>query len=156
MMKKLVSTIALSMLLVLLLAGCKTEATPETHVPPLHGGQEAQMIELSVDDFAAQNHITKVIELIRPGSLIVSLGANPTTGFEWSDAEISDPAVVAEQSFVYVPPQTESTAVGAPGKSVWVFDSQQPGATTIKMSYSRPWEGGEKDVYTLTINVEVK
>ena len=126
-MKKLVSTIALSMLLVLLLAGCKTEATPETNVPPLHGGQEAQMIELSGDDFAAQNHITKVIELIRPGSLIVSLGANPTTGFEWGDAEISDSAVVAEQSFVYVPPQTESTAVGAPGKSVWVFDSQQPG-----------------------------
>ena len=156
MMKKLVSTIALSMLLVLSLVGCKTEATPETNVPPLHGGQEAQMIELSVDDFSAQNHITRDIELIRPGSLIVSLGANPTTGFEWSDAEISNSAVVSEQSFVYVPPQTEGSMAGAPGKNVWVFDSQQPGKLSIKMSYSRPWEGGEKDQWTLTINVEVK
>ena len=114
------------------------------------------MIELSVDDFTAQNHITRDIELIRPGSLIVILGVNPTTGFEWSDAEISDSVVVAEKSFVYVPPQTEGTAVGAPGKNVLVFDSQQPGNSTIKMSYSRPWEGGEKDEWTLNINVEVK
>jgi hypothetical protein len=86
MMKKWVSTITLSILLVLLLVGCKSEVTTETNVPPLHGGQEAKMIELSVDDFAAQNHIVRDIEIIRPGSLIVSLGANPTTGFEWSFA----------------------------------------------------------------------
>ena len=154
-MKKGVLRVAFSLLLVLLLLGCKQEAAPETNVPPLHGGQEAQMIELSEDDFAAQNHITKDVELIRPGSLIVSLGANPTTGFQWGEAEISDTKVVAEQSHVYVPPQTDGSLAGAPGKDVWVFDSEQAGKATIKMSYSRPWEGGGKDAWTLTINVTV-
>jgi inhibitor of cysteine peptidase len=155
-MKKYVLTVILIMLLDLLLVGCKAKVAPETNVPTLHGGQEAQMIELSVDDFTTQNHITKNIEFIRPGSLIVSLGANPSTGFEWSDAEISDPTVVTEQSFLYIPPQTDGPTVGAPGKNVWVFDSQQPRTSIIKMSYSRPWEGGEKDAWTLTINVSVK
>jgi predicted secreted protein len=155
-MKKYVPTITLSILLTLLLVGCKAEAAPQTNVPPLHGGQEARMIELSVDDFTAQKHITRNIELIRPGSLIVILGANLSTGFEWNDAEMSDPAVITEQSFAYVPPQTEGPTVGAPGKSVWVFDSQRAGTATIKMSYGRPWEGGEKDEWALTINVKVK
>ena len=155
-MKKYLSAITLIMLLALLLVSCKAEVAPETNVPPLHGGQEAQMIELSTDDFIAQNHITRNIELIRPGSLIVSLEANPTTGFEWGEAEVSDSSVVSEQSHNYVLPQTEGTTVGAPGKDVWVFDSQQAGTATIKMSYSRPWEGGEKDVQTLIINVRVK
>ena len=155
-MKGCISAIALCLLSVFLLAGCKAEAPQETSVPPLHGGHEAKMIELSADDFAAQSHITKDIKLIRPGSLIVSLGANPTTGFEWSDAEVSDSAVVNEQSFVYVPPQTEGPIAGAPGKNVWVFDSGQPGTSVIKMGYSRPWEGGEKDVWTITINVSVE
>ncbi len=155
-MNKLISIIALILLPVILLAGCKTDVTPETPVPPLNGGQEAQMIELSIEDFSHRNHITRDIELIRPGSLIVSLGANPTTGFQWSNAEISNTDTVTEQSFVYVPPQTEGTAVGTPGKNVWVFDSQQPGISTIKLGYSRPWEGGEKDIFTLIINIDVK
>ncbi|MDD5038600.1 MAG: protease inhibitor I42 family protein [Dehalococcoidales bacterium] len=156
-MKRISVLIVISILLLpLMILGCKSEKSPETSVPALHGGQEAKMIELSTDDFMAQNHITRDIELIRPGSLIVSLGANPTTGFEWGEAEVSDSSVVAEQSHNYVPPQTEGTVVGAPGKDVWVFDSQQAGTATIKMSYSRPWEGGEKDVQTLTINVTVK
>lgn len=156
MRKVSIASAILILLLSLMIIGCKSRQSPETTVPPLHGGEEAKVIELSTDDFMAQNHITKNIELIRPGSLIVSLGSNPTTGFEWSDAEISNSAAVSVQSFVYVLPQAEGPTAGAPGKNVWVFDSQQPGTSTIKMSYSRPWEGGEKDEWTLTINVEVK
>ena len=156
-MKRISILIVISILLLpLMILGCKSEKSPGTSVPALHGGQEAKMIELSTDDFMAQNHITKDIELIRPGSLIVSLGANPSTGFEWGEAEVSNPSVVSEQSHNFVPPQTVGSTVGAPGKDVWVFDSIAPGGATIKMSYSRPWEGGEKDEWTITINVTVK
>ncbi len=159
-MKKLLIFSLIAILLIpLLVLGCKTEESPPpSDVPALHGGQEAKMIEISIDDFTAQNHLTRDIELIRPGSLIVSLGSNPTTGFQWGEAEISAPAVVAQQSHNFVEPQASGKegVVGAPGKDVWVFDSKEAGTATIKMSYSRPWEGGEKDVWTLTINVTVK
>ena len=142
----------------LLLAGCRqTEQTPAP-VPPLHGGQEAVMIEISTDEFATQSHAVKSVELTPPGSLIVSLGSNPTTGFQWGEAVISDPSVIEQESHNFVPPQTGNVtpAVGAPGKDVWVFNSLKAGTATISLSYSRPWEGGEKDVWTLTLNVTVK
>jgi inhibitor of cysteine peptidase len=137
----------------LIFSGCKAKESDITNMPALHGGQEAQMIELTIDDFMASNHIVKDISLIRPGSLIVTLGANPTTGFEWADAVIDNSGIISQQSHVYVAPQSDNSAVGAPGKDVWVFDSLNSGSTAIHLSYSRPWEGGEKDQWTLTINV---
>jgi inhibitor of cysteine peptidase len=159
MKKALVFGLISILLIPLLIAGCKKEEAPAPEMPALNGGQEAKMIELTTDDFMAQNHIVKDIELIRPGSLVVSLGANPTTGFQWGEtAEVSEPSVVKQVDHNYVEPQAsgEEPVVGAPGKDVWVFDSQNAGAATIKMSYGRPWEGGEKDAWTLTINVTVK
>jgi inhibitor of cysteine peptidase len=154
--KILLSGLITVLLLPLLITGCKAAEPAAPEVPPLHGGQEAKMIEISTDDFGAQPHVTRDVELIRPGSLIISLGANPTTGFQWGEADISDTAVITQQSHNFVPPQTEGPLAGAPGKDVWVFDSAAPGKATIKMSYSRPWEGGEKDVWTLAVNVTVK
>jgi inhibitor of cysteine peptidase len=165
-MKKIIAVCLASLLLLpLLIVGCNKEetttpttTTPTTSVPALNGGQEAKQIELTIDDFTNEKNMVKDVELILPGSLIVTLGANPTTGYQWGDAEISDTAVVAEASHNYVEPQSgnEEPVVGAPGKDVWVFDSKAAGTATIKMSYSRPWEGGEKDEFTLTINVTVK
>jgi predicted secreted protein len=146
------------LVLPLTVLGCKSADVPAPPVPAYQGGQEAKTIEISTDDFMAQNHMTRDVELIIPGSLIVSLGSNATTGFQWGEAEISDPSVITQQShnFVAPPASGNEPVVGAPGKDVWVFDSQEAGTATIKMSYSRPWEGGEKDVWTLTINVTVK
>jgi inhibitor of cysteine peptidase len=153
MKKKVVIGLVAMMLLPLVAIGCTARSAAD-EAPPLNGGQEAKMIEITTDDFAAQNDITRDIELIRPGSLIVTLGANPTTGFQWGEAEISDTSVIAQDTHNYVEPQ--SSAVGAPGKDVWVFDSKAPGTAIITMSYDRPWEGGEKGQWTLTINVTVK
>jgi inhibitor of cysteine peptidase len=147
MKKSLFIGLSLIMLLLVAKMGCASEEP------------QAQMIELSIDDFAAENHITRDIELVKPGSLIASLGTNPTTGFDWAaDAAISDPTVVEQESFNYVEPQPVNgeAVVGAPGKDVWVFNSLKPGTATIDFSYSRPWEGGEKDEWTLTVNVTVK
>jgi predicted secreted protein len=158
MKKTLLFGLASILLLPLLIIGCNeavrtTPILPST-VPALNGGQEAKIIELTLDDFTAQNNIVKDIELIRPGSLIVSLGSNSSTGYQWGEAEIGNTSAVAQASRNTVAPST--TVVGAAGKDVWTFNSKAAGQTTIKMSYSRPWEGGEKDTFTLTINVSVK
>ena len=155
MKKTLIFGLVSILLLPLLMIGCNTEEPPATTtMPPITSGQEAKTIELTLDDFTAQNNIVKDIELIRPGSLIVSLGSNPTTGYQWGEAEISAP-VVEQVSRNFVAPE-DTGVVGAGGKDVWVFDSKETGTATIKMSYGRSWEGGETGTFTLTINVTVK
>ena len=159
MKKTLILGLVSLLLLPLLMLGCKPRVIlippPETTMPSINGGQEAKIIDISLDTFTAENNIVTNTELIRPGSLIVRLGSNPTTGYEWGEAVISTPAVVAQASREFVGPE-DTGMVGAGGTNVWVFDSKAASTATIKMSYGRPWEGGEKDTFTLTINVTVK
>ena len=143
MKKTTILGLAAALLLPILVIGCKPAQSSET-----------QNIEITTDEFAAQNNISKSIELKVNDKLNVSLGSNPTTGYAWGEAAISDTAVIAQDSRNYVEPQSDS--VGAPGKDVWTFTAKKAGTATIKMSYSRPWEGGEQDTWTLTIDVTVK
>jgi hypothetical protein len=92
MKKALISGLVLVIMLPLLVTGCQEEPVGEPTVQPTpsntpasNSGEGAVTIEISTDEFAAQNHIVKDIELKYPGSLIVSLGANPTTGFRWDE-----------------------------------------------------------------------
>jgi predicted secreted protein len=167
MKKSVILGLVFSLMLPLFVLGCSQEEEPAVQpapssVPALNGGEEAAMIEISTDEFMAQKNIVRDIELVYPGSLIVSLGSNPTTGFQWDEeaaiAQIIMGEPILEQvSHNYVEPQSgEEPLVGAPGKDVWVFDSKATGTTTVKFSYSRPWEGGEKGEWTLRINVTVK
>ena len=141
-MKKLpVAGIIFLLVLPLLLTGCKQQA--------------AKSINITTDEFGQQNNIVRSVELTQPGSLNVTLGANPTTGYQWDEANIDDKTVIEQKSRNYVAP-TATGVVGAPGKDVWVFNSLKAGTTTIHFGYSRPWEGGEKDSWTLVLNVTVK
>jgi predicted secreted protein len=165
MKKTVILGLVFILVLPLLIVGCQNEKPAEqttpTGMPSLNGGEEAKTIEISTDDFMAQKNIVKDIEITRPGSLIVSLGSNPTTGFQWGENAtintMGGQEIVVQASHNYVEPKEgEEPVMGAPGKDVWVFDSKNPGTATINFSYSRPWEGGEKDEWTLTINVTVK
>ncbi len=155
MKKILIFSLISILLLPALFIGC----TAETPTPSVSPTPAATTIEISTDEFTAQNHVVKMVELTLPGSLIVSLGSNPTTGFQWAgSANISDPSVIGQASHNFVEPQAsgETPVVGAPGKDVWAFNSLKAGSANISLSYGRPWEGGEKDVWTLTLNVTVK
>jgi inhibitor of cysteine peptidase len=147
------------MLLPLLIIGCK-EVTPTTSITPsptptVNGEQQDKTLDITSGDFYEQKDIVRDIELIRPGSLTVSLDSNPTTGYEWGEAKISDTTVIEQASRNFVGPE-DTTMVGAGGTDVRVFNSKAAGTATIKMSYGRPWAGGEKDTFTVTINVTVK
>jgi predicted secreted protein len=156
--KVLVLGILSAVILPLLVFGCKAEQTSTTTplVPALQGGQEAVRVTITTDEFGEQNHIVRDVELTPPGSLIVTLGTNPTTGYQWEEAVIGDTSLIEQDSRNYVAPPTTGGTVGAPGKAVWVFNSLKTGTTTISMSYSRLWTGGEKDTWTLVLNLTVK
>jgi len=135
-------------MLPLLVIGCEKGVTT-TESPA------ATAIEMTLDEFTTENNVTKNIELAPSGSLVVRLGSNPTTGYEWEEAAISDSAVIVQANREYVAPEDTGT-VGAGGTDVWTFEAKEAGTATINISYGRPWEGGEKDTYTITINVTVK
>ena len=154
-MKKTIILSLLAILIIpLLVMGCgKTNAASDS------SNKEAKTIEISIDEFTADNHITRNIELPHPGSLIVTLASNPTTGYQWGEIPVMTTAgkdpVMSQQSHNFVAPE-KNEVVGAPGKDVWVFDSLRTGSTAINFGYGRSWEGGEKDTWTLAINVSVK
>lgn len=112
-------------------------------------------VEVSCDDFSQQNHITKQVEVGAGGTLTVTLCSNPTTGFEWESAIISEQTVLQEIDHRFVPPEAEGV-VGAAGKEVWTFKALKKGTSTVSVEYSRPWEGGEKGEWTFNLTVTVK
>jgi inhibitor of cysteine peptidase len=149
--KKLVILGLVSILLLPLLAtGCAEKAANETTNTP-----KDQTVAITLDEFSAQKSMTKYIEMVNPGTLTVRLGSNPSTGYSWGDAEITHTEVIKQLSRNYEKP-TSTGLMGAPGTEVWVFNTTDTGLAIIKISYGQPWSGGQKDAYTLTININVR
>jgi predicted secreted protein len=114
-------------------------------------------IEVSCDEFSSENHTSREAELSVGDLLKVTLCSNQTTGFQWSEtANISDATILEQVSHEYVPPQSTQSQVGASGQEVWVFRALEEGTTTVYMEYSRPWQGGERGVWTFELAVTVE
>jgi inhibitor of cysteine peptidase len=112
-------------------------------------------IEIPIDDFMNQKHISGQVEVTAGESFTVTLGSNPTTGFQWSEeAQISDTGVLKQTGHEFIPP--EEAIPGAGGKEKWTFEALKAGTATVSMEYSRPWEGGEKGEWTYNLTVTVK
>jgi inhibitor of cysteine peptidase len=74
-------------------------------------------------------------------SFVVSLDANPTTGYQWSLVQF-DKELVTLSSSQYQKPQTN--LIGAGGKMLFTFTLNKgktyPAKTKIVFKYARPWE----------------
>ena len=118
-------------------------------------------VDVSCDDFMANNHISKEVQVATDGTLTITLCSNPTTGFTWSEtAEISDQTVLQQTDHKLVMPEAEGDMPpppGTPGQEVWTFKALKEGKSTISMEYTHPWEGGEEEpMLTFVLTVVVK
>jgi len=112
-------------------------------------------VNVSCNDLENQPHISKQMAVTASNTFTVTLCSNATTGFQWSEsAQISDQTVVQQTGHEFVSPENTGV-VGAPGNEVWTFKALKKGTSTITMEYSRPWEGGEKGVWTFNLTVTV-
>lgn len=119
-------------------------------------GSQGTSVEVSCDDFYEQRHISREAEVSVDDSVTVTLCSNPTTGFQWEAATISDQAVLEQVNHEFVGPESEPPPPpGTPGQDVWVFKTLKQGASAISIDYSRPWEGGEKGEWTFVLRVVV-
>lgn len=123
-------------------------------VPPLNDNTASVQVEITYDQLLNEQHISKDVKVTFPGSLILILGSNPTTGFQWqTNADIGNTAVLSQYTHQFVEPQ--STLVGAAGNDVYTFKTLAKGTSTVQLQYSRPWEGGEKAEWTVDLTVTV-
>jgi len=115
-----------------------------------------QTINVFSDDFNVQKDIVKDITVTAGETFRVILSSNITTGFSWSENATIEDAAVLQQLDHYFNESNAGDVVGSAGTEVWTFKALQTGTTTVTNEYSRPWEGGEKGVWTFMLNVTVK
>jgi inhibitor of cysteine peptidase len=121
-------------------------------------GSKAVNLTVTCDEFGKQPSIEQSAEASVGATVTITLCSNQTTGYAWEETiAISDPAVARVANRTYEPPGTASPpVVGAAGSEVVTIDAVAAGTTTIAMSYSQPWEGGEKGAWTYTLTLTVK
>jgi len=113
-------------------------------------------VEVSCDDFAADNHISRQVTANNGDSFTLTMCSNPTTGFTWTEvAQISAPSVLEQTSYQYIAPSGDGGMVGSPGHAEWTFQALSKGTTQVFLDYSRPWDGGEKREWLLDLTVVV-
>ena len=111
-------------------------------------------VNIPIEQFQSQPHIDVVMSTVLGGELTVTLGSNPTTGYQWSeDAEISDKNIVEQTSHIFVGPGIDEPP-GTPGEEVWVFKALKRGTTTILLDYSRSWT--DAGLWAVTITATIK
>ena len=114
-------------------------------------------LTIACDEFAAaQDPVSGKSPLgreawIRVGSAVtVTLCSNASTGFSWGALKY-DHATLALKKHWSTPPKTPMP--GAAGTESWTFTVLRAKSSTVSVQYSRPWTGGEKAVWTLTLKV---
>ena len=112
-------------------------------------------LQVTYDDFVQQKNLTRNVSATTRDIVTVTLPSNPSTGFRWGLAGISNQAILKQDGdSEYVLP--ESTAVGATGQEIWTFKTLSRGISTIVLVYSQPWEGGTKKEWIISIEVKVR
>jgi inhibitor of cysteine peptidase len=121
---------------------------------PPKSGPQTTTVEVSYDDLLNQKHITRTLALKVGDTLQVSLGSNPSTGFDWApQMQITNATVLAQTGHEILAPS--ASRPGAAASEVWALQVMAPGTTTVSNAYGRPWPGGEKDSWTFTADVTV-
>jgi len=151
MKKSRVALLIVMSALVITFLACAPAATTSP-TPP---APEPVSVTVTCDQFSQNAHIVQNVTAL-PGAVItLTLCSNPSTGFSWGEqAQISNKEVLKQISHKTVAATTSMP--GAPATQVWTFQALNAGSSSASFSYSRPWEGGEKNVETFVLNVTVK
>jgi inhibitor of cysteine peptidase len=134
-----------------------TTDSPNNSAPP---APNKYLVSVSAEDFNKEAHISRRVEVKTGEVFTVALDSNASTGFIWTEqAKIADESILKQTGHEYIAPHANDDTKPVAGMSGieerW-FMAGQAGTTTVTMSYSRPWEGGEEDARTFVMTVVVK
>jgi inhibitor of cysteine peptidase len=92
------------------------------------------------------------ITLFRGQTLVVSLGAQPSTGYTWEVVEIDELILRQEGEPEFQP---TSGGIGASGVQIFRFGTISAGETDLRMIYHQPWVEGVEPLKTFSVHVTV-
>ena len=110
-------------------------------------------INITCDNFNESHSCISAFNMEVGDKVRVRLCSNTTTGFQW-EYQMTQGNVLKEEDHDYEEP--EGNLAGAAGTELWTFEAVGAGETEVSMTYSQPWEGGEKDVWTYTMMITVE
>ncbi len=151
-----------------LVAGAAGHATvTASYGQPWEGGQKAawtltldvvvrEAVPVAIECAAFESGTAATASVDAPvgSAVVLTVCSNASTGFMWTAASSSDPAVAVPGEWVSVAPAEPMP--GAPGTQVLTIAADSAGTAVISASYDRPWEGGEKGAWTLELTVNVR
>lgn len=109
------------------------------------------LMGFSVLSYANNDVVMKVSS--KDPSFVVSLAANPTTGYQWSVVKF-DKNLLTLSNSIYEKPQTN--LIGAGGKMLFIFNLNKgktyPAQTKMVFKYARSWEPDSGTIKKVTIN----
>jgi len=126
--------IAVLLVVLGLLAGCGSSSS-----------QEIKEVMLDMEDNGRQ------INLFIGQILVVSLEAQPSTGYTWEVVELDELILRQEGDPEFQP----SGGIGAPGMQIFRFETVSAGETDLKMIYHQPWVEGVEPLETFSVHVIV-
>ena len=116
---------------------------------------EQSFLKVTCAQFLENNHLSRNIQVKQGDSILVTLCSNGSTGFQWSEsAQISDGDILKQTGHSFIPPETDTP--GSAGKEQWTLKPLKDGTSKMILEYSRPWEDGEKGMWSLTATIVVE
>ena len=94
------------------------------------------------------------IELRKGQILVITLEANPTTGYTWEVEKPLDEGILRQVGEAEFKPQSD--LVGAPGVQTLRFEAVNDGQTTLNLVYHRPWEEDVEPEETFSLQMAVR
>ena len=87
-------------------------------------------------------------------TLLIRVAGNPTTGYSWQIAGISDPTILSPQGDIEYEP-TKLGLLGAPGTFLIRISGLREGQATLELAYRRPWEKDQPALRIVSIDIHV-
>ncbi len=149
--------VALLVVSTIFMGGCAEEPTEEDiptppTVPVSSTGYSD--VKIPIGQFQLQPHVDVVMSTVLGGELTITLGSNPTTGYQWlEDAEIGDESIIQQTSHIFTGPGIEEPP-GTPDEETWTFKALERGTTTILLEYSRSWN--DAGLWAVAITATIK
>lgn len=108
---------------------------------------------LATSIMAQADDVVNVTVHVKDSGFVITLPANPTTGFQWSVIEYNKELLTLSSSTFEKP---KSNLIGASGQMRYVFQLQKgqhyPETTELQFKYARSWEPKTATFKTIKVN----
>ena len=124
------------------------------------GGKESiREIGIGCEEFNQQAFLEDSLTVNSGEEITIKLCSNPSTGFQWSEIpENVNTEILSQISHDFLIQGDYGTPLppGTPGFEIWTFTAQDKGQSQLYFEYSQNWEGGEKGIWTFTLDLTVQ